>query len=143
MSSAGLLYFGATSSGNNTLTNAAGGTLNLSGTYGTPIEYYTGTATFNNAGTLNHTVAGTHAINSNVTFNNTGTVNVSAGTLSINGSGTDTGTYSASAGSGLQFWGRYADPGVRGRRSPSAAAGRADHRRHNVCQRNGDWHGQL
>jgi len=51
------LYFG-TGGGNNTLTNAAGAILNLSSSYATPLYYYGyygGTATLNNAGTLNQT----------------------------------------------------------------------------------------
>ncbi len=55
------LYFGYTSGGTNTLTNAAGGTLNLSSTNATPLNRYTGTAVLNNEGTLNLTVSGSHA----------------------------------------------------------------------------------
>ncbi|MCF8179439.1 MAG: hypothetical protein K9J74_13095, partial [Sulfuritalea sp.] len=89
------IYFGYPNGGNNTLTNAVGGTLNLSSTYATPIQYYTGTATINNAGTLNQTVTGDHAIGANITFNNTGTVNGNAGQLQINGNGIDSGLYNA------------------------------------------------
>ena len=90
---AGAINFGYASGGtNNSLTNAAGATLNLSSSTGEPLAFYTGTAILNNAGTLNHTVSGTHSINGNISFNNTGAVNISVGTLSINGSGTDTGT---------------------------------------------------
>jgi len=45
-----LIYFGVSSGGANVLTNAVGGTLNLSSTYSTPLQFYTGTATVNNAG---------------------------------------------------------------------------------------------
>ncbi len=76
------LYFGYTSGGTNTLTNAAGGTLNLSSTNATPLNRYTGTAVLNNEGTLNLTVSGSHAIDNSIAFHNSGTVNIDAGTLS-------------------------------------------------------------
>ncbi|MFO1403439.1 MAG: CARDB domain-containing protein [Azonexus sp.] len=100
---AGAINFGYASGGTNTLTNAAGATLNLSSSAGVPLTFYTGTAIFNNAGTLNHTVSGTHSINGAVAFNNSGTVNVSAGTLSIDSGGSDWGAYSIAAGAGCNF----------------------------------------
>ncbi|ROZ64162.1 CARDB domain-containing protein [Ramlibacter sp. WS9] len=99
------LWFGYPNGGTNTLTNAAGATLNLSTTHSSPLNFYTGTATLNNAGTINQTVAGGHDINGSIAFNNTGTVNVNAGALSVNGNGTDTGTYNVSAGTILNFGG--------------------------------------
>src|SRR5204862_3990885 len=76
---------------------AAGATLNLSSTSATPLDFFTGTATLNNAGTLHQTVAGAHAIAGSIAFNNTGTVTVDAGTLTIGAGGTDTGTYAVDA----------------------------------------------
>ena len=58
MGGAGAINFGYASGGTNTLTNAAGATLNLSSSTGEPLAFYTGTAILNNAGTLNHTVSG-------------------------------------------------------------------------------------
>ena len=110
------IFFGYGSGGTNTLTNAAGATLNLSSSYGSPLDFYTGTNTLNNFGTLNQTLAGAHAIG--ITFNNsgtfdnagvllagTGTVNVKAGTLTIGGGGTDTGLYAVDGGATLNFSG--------------------------------------
>ena len=68
------IYFGYTSGGTNTLTNAAGATLNLSSTHATPLNHWTGTATLNNAGVLNLTVAGAHAISGSIAFHNSGSV---------------------------------------------------------------------
>ncbi len=99
------LYFGYFSGGTNTLTNATGATLNLSSTHATPLNRYTGTAVLTNEGTLNLTVSGSHAIDSGVAFHNSGTVNVDAGTLVIEGSGTDTGEYAVDAGATLDFRG--------------------------------------
>ena len=99
------IYFGYSSGGTNTLTNAAGATLNLSSTNATPLSFYTGTARLNNFGTLNQTVAGAHAIAGGIAFNNSGTVNVDAGTLTIAGGGTDTGLYDVDTGTTLNFSG--------------------------------------
>ncbi|MFS6826944.1 beta strand repeat-containing protein [Cyanobium sp. ATX-6F1] len=96
-----LIYFGFVGGGANTLTNAVGATLNLSSAAGTPLSYWAGTAEVINAGTLNQTVVGAHTID--VNFNNTGTVNVDVGTLSIGGSGSDSGSYAVDAGTTLNF----------------------------------------
>ncbi|MDP2852034.1 MAG: hypothetical protein Q8O23_01380, partial [Gallionella sp.] len=108
------LYFGYSSGGANTLTNAAGGTLNLSSSNATPLRFWGGTATLNNAGILNQTATGTHNIHSGIAFNNTGTVNVDAGTLSIGGGGSDTGLYAVDAATTIEFFGgtRNLDTGV-------------------------------
>ena len=99
------LDFGLTTGGSNTLTIAVGATLNLSSTSATPLDFFTGTATLNNAGTLHQTVAGAHAIAGSIAFNNTGTVTVDAGTLTIGAGGTDTGTYAVDAAATLNFSG--------------------------------------
>jgi pimeloyl-ACP methyl ester carboxylesterase len=101
----GYIRFGYGSGGANTLTNAAGATFNLTSTNATPLDYANGTATFNNAGTLNQSVAIAHAIHGNIAFNNTGTVNVDEGTLTLAGSGTHTGLFTAAAGATLEFAG--------------------------------------
>ena len=85
------ILFGFSAGGTNTLTNAAGATLNLTSTFSTPIDFFTGTATLNNAGTLNQTFGGAHTISGGIVFNNTGTVNVDTGTLTIAGGGTTPG----------------------------------------------------
>ncbi len=95
------ILFGST--GTNTLTNAAGATFNLSSTFSTPLQFNGGVAVFNNAGILNQTLAGAHAITNGVTFNNTGEVNVDAGTLMLGGSGTDTGQYAVDEGAVLSL----------------------------------------
>ncbi|HNK18159.1 MAG TPA: CARDB domain-containing protein, partial [Piscinibacter sp.] len=105
VSGGGYINFGANGGGSNTLVNAAGATLNLNSSSSDPLTYYSGTAIINNAGTLNHTVSGAHSISNGIIFNNTGAVNVTAGALSINGSGSDTGTYSVDAGANCNFGG--------------------------------------
>ncbi|MFC5303075.1 beta strand repeat-containing protein, partial [Azospira restricta] len=87
------------------LTNAAGATFNLSSSAGEPLGLWSGSLVVNNAGTLNQTATGAHSINGSIAFNNTGTVNVIAGTLSINGNGTDSGTYNVSSGATVAFSG--------------------------------------
>ena len=103
------ITFGGTGgTATNTLTNAAGATLNLSSTNGTPIAYtsgYLGTAMLNNYGTLNQTAVGNHTIASSIAFNNAGTVNANAGGLIIAGGGTDTGLYNVEAGTAIGFSG--------------------------------------
>jgi hypothetical protein len=93
-----------------TLSNAAGGTLNLATTASTPIftaNFSTGNV--NNAGTLNKTGAGTQSFslgngfNTFGSFSNSGSVNVSAGTLALGGGGSDTGSYSVAAGATLEL----------------------------------------
>src|SRR5262249_40355758 len=66
-------------------------------------EYYTGTASVTNLGTLTLSAAGSHTIS--LTFNNGGTVNVNAGTLVLSGNGTDTGVYGLASGTGLSLSG--------------------------------------
>ena len=99
------IIFGYTSGGSNTLTNAAGGSLVLSSTYSTPFDFYTGTASVTNLGTLSLGLAGSHTIDGNVAFSNGGTVVVSLGTLVVGGGGTDSGVYSIASGGGLTFAG--------------------------------------
>ncbi|MDZ4254036.1 MAG: CARDB domain-containing protein, partial [Sulfuritalea sp.] len=101
------LYFGAYSEGNNTLTNAAGATLNLSSSNGYPVNIYSGTATINNAGTLNQTATGSHTIHNNISFNNTGTVNVTAGTLSYGSNLTNQGTINVTPGARFNVSGSF------------------------------------
>ena len=71
--------------GGSTLTNAAGGVLNLSSSDDTPLIGDGGTYTVVNEGTLNQTAAGSHAIGSGISVLNSGTVNVASGLLSVDG----------------------------------------------------------
>ena len=98
------IYFGLSSGGVvNTLSNAAGGIINLNSSNATPLNNWNGTNTLDNAGTLNQTLAGNHAIG--IALNNTGTVNVNAGTLQVGGGGTDTGIFNTALGTSLEFSG--------------------------------------
>ncbi|MDP4029117.1 MAG: filamentous hemagglutinin N-terminal domain-containing protein [Gallionella sp.] len=106
------VYLGYINGGTNTLTNAAGGVINLSSTYGTPLFYNAGTSTFNNQGTLNQTAAGTHAIAGSIAFNNTGTVNVNAGTLSIAGNLTQSGIINVLSGATFQKTAGFTNTGT-------------------------------
>ncbi len=99
------VFFGFSSGGVNSLTNAVGGTVELASTFATPLDFFTGTASVTNMGTLNSSAAGSHAINANIAFNNGGAVNVNAGTLVVGGGGTDSGVYSVAAGAALNFQG--------------------------------------
>ncbi|HEY3182667.1 MAG TPA: hypothetical protein VGJ77_07535, partial [Gaiellaceae bacterium] len=99
------LLFGFSTGGSNSLTNAAGATLSLASSSATPLDFWTGTASVTNLGTLNSSVAGSHAVATNIAFANGGTVNVTAGTLTVRAGGTDTGLYSVAAGATLNFSG--------------------------------------
>jgi len=90
------IWFGASVLGASTLTNSAAGIINLSSSNATPLNNYNGINTLDNAGTLNQTLAGSHAIG--IALNNTGTVNVTAGTLDVTGALTQSGTMNVSAG---------------------------------------------
>ncbi len=57
-----------------------------------------GAGTFQNAGTFTKTGAGTSTIASGLTFDNTGTLNVAAGTLSLDATGTGTGVFNVALG---------------------------------------------
>ncbi len=92
-SSGGYFYIGYGA----TVTNPVGGTWNLS--KATSIALYSGSATFNNQGTLAITDGTQCGIGG--TFNNTGTVNPGAGNLVINGAYTQTaGTTLVGSGTG-------------------------------------------
>ena len=103
------IFFGYFTGGTNTLTNAVGATIELASTYSTPLDFYTGSASITDLGTLNQSVTGSHAISGSIAFNNGGTVNVNAGTLAIGGGGTDTGVYAVAAGAELNFAGGTRD----------------------------------
>ena len=92
------LYFGYASGGLNTLTNAVGGTIVLASSNATPLDLYTGSGSITNLGTLNQTVAGSHAISPSIAFDTSGTINVDAGTLVLNRSLTNLGTLSIAPG---------------------------------------------
>ncbi|MFN9044142.1 MAG: YDG domain-containing protein [Betaproteobacteria bacterium] len=105
--------FSAFSSLTPTFVNQAGGVFNITSTNPMPVGMVTGVyPVFTNAGTLNKTAAGAQALNLQPAgtgwvgeFSNTGTVNISAGTLRIQGSGTDTGAYAMAAGTAIEFGG--------------------------------------
>jgi hypothetical protein len=88
--------------GGGTFVNTASNTFNLAGDR--PI-FRSGTATINNAGIFTKTpTAGTSFVHPD--FNNTGSVSVQSGEIAFLGSGTDAGTYNASAaGTVLEFAG--------------------------------------
>lgn len=84
-----------------TFDNLADGVLTLS-VGGTSLI---GTGTFANAGTFNRTGAGTTA--TGCLFNNSGTVNLTAGTLDVQGGGTNSGVIDAAGGTTLRFSAGY------------------------------------
>ena len=94
-----------------TFVNELGGVFNLTSTDAQPVWMDGGVIpVFTNAGTLNKNAPGVQTLGlvNGVwigTFSNTGTVNVNAGTLALNASGTDTGTYQLAANTGLAFGG--------------------------------------
>ncbi|MBI2297123.1 MAG: hypothetical protein HYU76_14055 [Betaproteobacteria bacterium] len=89
------------------LNNQAGATINFVNTANLSPNPIFGSGTVNNAGTLNQNGTGTRSISSGVTFNNQagGVVNVNAGTLEIDGGGTDSGLYDVDVSTVLQFGG--------------------------------------
>ena len=101
----GAFNFAAGGTHTGTFDVAAATALNLSGTHNLDAgATLTGAGTLANNGTLN--------VNANATipsglaaFNNSGRVNVTAGTLQLAGSGTDTGDYQIAAGTTLQLTG--------------------------------------
>jgi filamentous hemagglutinin family protein len=72
------IYFGPF--GNNVFNNLQGGTVNINTSESVPFNLIAGTATFNNAGTLNFAGADNYSLKAGIGFNNTGLVNVSAET---------------------------------------------------------------
>src|SRR5206468_4061673 len=97
--------FGYTIGGSNTLTNAVGGAIVVASTYATPFDFYTGSATFTNLGTLSLGVPGAHGIQNSIAFSNAGSVSITAGTFVVSGGGTDSGTYTVATGAQLSFAG--------------------------------------
>ncbi len=92
-------------------TNSATGVVNLDNGAAEPVGYFNGVVpTFLNQGRIVKSAAGVQNFNGTVRFNNTGAgagrgVHVMAGTLRLNGGGTDTGTYAIDAGTTLDFGG--------------------------------------
>ncbi len=86
-----------------TLNNLPGGAFNVTGT--SSISNDAGTNAFNNAGTLTRSTTGTTTIA--VPFNNSATVNITAGTLSLTGGGTQTGAFALSTGAKLVLGGNH------------------------------------
>ncbi len=99
----GLLFgFGAGQAG--VLSNLPGATLNFSGDGDLGLAN-AGSHLVTNAGTLNRSGAG--ATDVAVPFDNSGTVNVSAGTLSLNAGGNQSGFFVATSGKTLQLGGTH------------------------------------
>src|SRR5205085_7862410 len=112
---AGLQFSGGTIAGGNlfiagpstqsALMTVSGLTITNSGTYSIAFDgsdVFSGSATFNNSGTLSKTTgAGTD--NFNIPLNNTGTVSSEDGTLLFSVGGTSAGAFSTSAGATVEF----------------------------------------
>lgn len=95
-------WFGNTGA-NNTISIASTSVFNNTGTF-TDSNTFTSSitgGTFNNSSTFNKESDTTTSIGT--VFNNTGTVNVNAGTMLMNGGGTDTGVFAVADGALLEF----------------------------------------
>ena len=112
---AGLQFSGGTIQGGNLFTAGTsnqsalmtvnGTTISNSGTYNVSFDgsnVFSGSATFNNSGTLSKTT-GTGTDNFNIPLNNSGTVSSENGTLLFSVGGTSAGTFSAAAGATVEF----------------------------------------
>ncbi|WP_026186238.1 filamentous hemagglutinin N-terminal domain-containing protein [Thioalkalivibrio thiocyanodenitrificans] len=98
--------------GNSTLTNAEGATLNLSTSAATPLRTDDGDVAVINAGTLNHTGAGVHAL-SGFSLSNTGTIHVGAGTLDVAADfGVNAGTITVAPGATFRRTGGFTNTGM-------------------------------
>ena len=86
-----------TLSNNAVINNEGSASWTLSG----PGTGFGGAGTFNNLGSFISAGSGVHAVG--VAFNNSGTVGVTAATLSLEGGGTDTGSFNVGTGTTLQF----------------------------------------
>ena len=78
-----------------------GATIELASSVGTPLDFFTGRASLTNLGTMNLSVAGSHAIRNSIAFNNGGMVNVNAGDARGRRQRHRTGVYALVAGTGL------------------------------------------
>ncbi len=100
-------WTGNTAAGNNAIAIATASAFNNTGTFtdsnafDSAINVGNGGGTFNNSGTFNKQSATTTSIGTG--FNNTGTVNVNAGTMLMNGGGTDSGVFNIADGAKLEF----------------------------------------
>ncbi len=112
INTAGTTAWGGNTFGSNSanliLNSGSGGTINNTGTWNDTnafAAYIGGGIAFNNGGTYNK--QGNTVTTLNGPFNNsaTGTVNVNAGTLSLTGGGTSTGSFAMDSGSTMQFGG--------------------------------------
>jgi hypothetical protein len=82
---------------NTTITNSGTYNISLDGS-----DVFSGSATFNNSGTLSKTT-GTGTDNFNIALNNSGTVSAQNGTLRFTVGGTSASAFSASAGATVEF----------------------------------------
>ncbi len=100
-------WTGNTGNGNNAIGISGASTFNSNGiftdanTFDSAINVGNGGGAFNNNGTFNKQSNTTTAVGTQ--FNSTGTVNVSAGTMLMNGGGTSTGVFNIAAGAKLEF----------------------------------------
>ncbi|HQR72047.1 MAG TPA: hypothetical protein PLE54_15690, partial [Burkholderiaceae bacterium] len=101
------LWTGNTGNGNNAIGISGASAFNSSGTFtdanafDSAINVGNGGGAFNNNGTFNKQSNTTTSIG--VAFNSSGTVNVNAGTLLMNGGGTDSGVFNIANGAKLEF----------------------------------------
>ena len=100
-------WTGNTGNGNNAIAISRAGAFNNNGTFtdtntfDSAINAGGGGGTFNNCGTFNKQSNTTTAVGTE--FNNTGTVNVNAGTMLMNGGGTNTGVFNIANGAKLEY----------------------------------------
>ena len=96
-------WSGNTGNGNNAIALSSTSIFNNTGTFSDANTFDSGMSggTFNNSGTFNKQSDTTTSIGS--VFNNTGTVNVNAGTMLMQGGGTDTGAFIVADGATLEF----------------------------------------
>ncbi len=100
-------WTGNTGNGNNAIAISQAGAFNNTGTFtdanafDSAINVGGGGGTFNNTGIFNKQSNTTTAVGT--VFNSTGTVNVNAGTMLMNGGGTDTGVFNIANGAKLEF----------------------------------------
>ncbi len=96
-------WTGNTGNGNNAISIASTSAFNNTGTFtdSNTFDSAMSGGTFNNSGTFDKQSATITSIGS--VFNNTGTANVNAGTMLMNGGGTDSGIFNIADGAKLEF----------------------------------------
>ncbi len=97
------VFFGPTATAAGVINNLVGGVFNTNGDGDVAIFFGNAGHAINNSGTINRSGAGSTLINNGILSNNNGTVNITAGTLELQGGGTHTGTFAVSPGTVLLF----------------------------------------